>query len=376
MDIIRTPIDNIFKFSNGIVGLFTGNVGNIVGFIYDSASNIAIPIITNFDNVIKVLHDDHINLFTDIENSIKNIDKIGNTILYDKCLDKKNNEINLEKEKLKLFVENGINTFITRNIYSVINFIPMVIRRPKRFYDYQIDNDNSNNNNNEKVCFFINGICTDNNNLKNSCEKIQNQKYKDKIKVKGIHNPSDGIFLDLIECIYQRYFERQFIESEPVKHTCKTINKYIENKNIKEIILIGHSQGCIILDLAIKRIHRDMINKNNMNIFNIYTFANPVLPGEFFKDVTGIDKNNVEHFYNKEDFVAGLGIAILENEDKKNKITEEINKEKRINYISNIFCSKPCCEDQSEKSGHLFGAHYSLRKSDYIDGNNSNFLID
>lgn len=271
---------------------------------------------------------------------------------------------------MKKYVEDGIITFITRNIYSVINFIPMVLRGNKRFYDYQIDN---NENENKKVYFFINGICTDNNSLKNSCKKIENhinEKYKkDDIKVKGIHNPSDGIFLDLIECIYQRYFERNFIESEPVKHTCDIINKYVENKDINEIIVIAHSQGCIILDLAIKRIHRDMINKKNMSNFKIYTFANPVLPEEFFKNVTNIDPTNVEHFYNKDDFVAGLGISTLEVENEKTKIEDIIKKEGRKNYISNVFCSVKCNsapKGEEDKSGHLFGTHYSLKKEDYI----------
>ena len=199
--------------------------------------------------------------------------------------------------------------------------------------------------------------------------KKQQMIYNNTVNVKGIHNPSDGIILDLIECIYQRYFERDFIESEPVKHTCEILNSYVRNQGINNIILVGHSQGCIILDLAIKRIHRDMIDKSKMNIFKIYTFANPVLPSEFFKDVTNINYNNVEHFYNREDFVAKLGIA-------------NTNEHENQGYLSNIFCSKPCERDENgnriieDKKGHLFGAHYSLRKSDYIDGNNSNFLID
>lgn len=98
MDIIRFSIDNIFKFSDGLVGFFTGNVGNIVGFIYDNISNIAIPIITNFNNVIEVIKKDHESLFNDIENSIKNIDKIGMTINYKYCLDEKYNEIILNEE--------------------------------------------------------------------------------------------------------------------------------------------------------------------------------------------------------------------------------------------------------------------------------------
>lgn len=381
MDIIRFSIDNIFKFSDGLVGFFTGNVGNIVGFIHDNISNIAIPIITNFNNVIDVIKKDHESLFNDIENSIKNIDKIGMTINYKYCLDKEYNEIilnkegNIEKdedkiinkqEEMRKYVEDGIITFISRNIYSVINFIPMVLRGSKRFYDYQIDN---NKNEDKKVYFFINGICTNNNSLKNSCKKIENQIYNDEVKVKGIHNPSDGIFLDLIECIYQRYFERNFIESEPVKHTCDIINKYVENKDINEIIVIGHSQGCIILDLAIKRIHRDMINKDYMRKFKIYTFANPVLPKEFLKNVTNIIPKNVQHFYNKNDFVAGLGISTLEVENEKTKIEDIIKKEERENYISNIFCSMKCNsapEGEEDKSGHLFGTHYSLKKKDYV----------
>lgn len=61
-----------------------------------------------------------------------------------------------------------------------------------------------------------------------------------------LHNPTDGIELDLLECIGGKTGLFHYGSSEPRKVLKETLVELLQNTNYDKIVLIAHSQGTII----------------------------------------------------------------------------------------------------------------------------------
>lgn len=88
--------------------------------------------------------------------------------------------------------------------------------------------------------------------------------------VLGLHNRTEGIIFDLIECLIQRNFS---YATSDVRVIYKILKKIIYDPSKTKVVLILHSQGAIegglVLDWLLQEIPQDLLSK-----LEVYTFGN------------------------------------------------------------------------------------------------------
>ncbi|KAJ9657255.1 hypothetical protein H2201_008236 [Coniosporium apollinis] len=232
--------------------------------------------------------------------------------------------------------------------------------------------------------FFVNGVATELYWLRLACKKLAKWSSRE---ITGVYNRGDGILWDLIECAGERdatgighaASQRELIErTESSMRAQKLLKKQLETallaptkdgKGFAHIVMIAHSQGCLVLRLALEELVAEDcpgIRKSMLQRLCVFTFGNPSVDwkldepdsispfnqdqGE--KGVRHLSSHvlHTEHFANKLDFVAKLGV-----------ISE--HKQESSGYEQNcVFVNK-----ESDWIGHLFGTQYSLDKQHYKD---------
>lgn len=187
--------------------------------------------------------------------------------------------------------------------------------------------------------------------------------------VKGIFNRSDGMLWDLIECAGERC-------PEPNGHGQPSINEMTEGSRIaknelvqeleialsppndkKDIVLIAHSQGCLLTRLAIDELHQSSpeLQKAMEAMLSVFTFGNPAYDWDLHAYV-----KYTEHYANAADLMAKLGVF---------RPTETSN--------GDPYYCRDCAEMtpghsrqlvfvNQKRKGHLFGSQYSLHAGDYV----------
>ncbi len=127
-------------------------------------------------------------------------------------------------------------------------------------------------------------------------------------------------------------------------------------------VVVAHSQGCLLLRLVLEDLVSNggeaMHNRMRTNLC-VYTFGNPSIHWRVENDPARelwSYSRRTEHFANKTDFVARLGVLRPNGGAVAN-----------ANGYSNVFVNE-------NWKGHLFGAQYSLDANDYTDGRNSLLL--
>ena len=137
-----------------------------------------------------------------------------------------------------------------------------------------------------------------------------------------IHNPTNTLFLDLIECVIGKSFKRS---TEPARTAVHPISEALKNPEKKRVIVIAHSQGTIImanvLRTLIQQCHEHPQNEVDLNKLEIYAFANCADEMRYAPNLRTLQNNPVpwiENFANQYDLVARLGM--LAPKKKKRKI--------------------------------------------------------
>lgn len=242
--------------------------------------------------------------------------------------------------------------------------------------------------------FFINGIATELFWLHLACGKLA-ERYSREIT--GIFNRSEGMLWDLIECGGERDARGVASRGSQSAATKRTRSSRAAQMKLKEqlkaalrqagegkpydhVVVIAHSQGCLLLRLALEElilsagkesglagdIRRPMIER-----LCVFTFGSPSVDWRLGRDEhggfppplpgtkqekAGVDLGFLsshvlctEHFANKADSVAKLGI-LNKQKDKRNSGYE----------ADSVFVN---CEEGWV--GHLFGTQYSLDPSHY-----------
>ena len=176
--------------------------------------------------------------------------------------------------------------------------------------------------------FFINGICTSKDMASFNAMCLSNLFEKN---ITVVYNPTQGIFIDLLECVIERTFNR----------TCKiSLNFYYEVlqalKTHDSVKIIAHSQGGIITSQVL-RLLQQYQNPEAYKNLEVYTFGSGTdedvsLPGVY-----------QEHFANSEDFVAQVGIA--QANVKSNLFTYKsmghlLNRDYLEHFAMGYFCKK------------------------------------
>jgi len=199
-----------------------------------------------------------------------------------------------------------------------------------------------------EVWFFVNGIAT------NKALLELNGDYLRKLfrrSIELINNPTDGIIIDLIECIFGRTYD---MVTEPAQYTLKRIESSLKSERYDKVILIGHSQGGIILSNVVKELVNTYSNNDILTKLEVYTFASAA--DEMKADENLSKKHNrlvpyIEHYANTMDFVAKMGIC--QRLDKSGDIMD-----------GELYTLR--------KKGHLLNAHY-LSEFQHINYSSNRF---
>lgn len=216
---------------------------------------------------------------------------------------------------------------------------------------------------------FINGIAGEYHWTRRGCEKLSKQFGR---KVEGVMNRGDGILWDLIECAGERTSssatrtaesQRGFIRRTTSSRLAQSqlvaqLRKALAEENVTHVVIVAHSQGCLILRLALEELIAGTGGIGGSgppeNRLCVFTFGNPSVDWERITSPENERKLSklvlrTEHFANNKDFVASLGVL-------GNSVKED--------DYGIIF-------KNTTQSGHLFGAQYSLDEQAYENGTKS-----
>jgi hypothetical protein len=220
---------------------------------------------------------------------------------------------------------------------------------------------------------FVNGIAGEYYWLYLACRKLAKRYSRD---ITGVFNRGDGILWDLVECAGERTDQgngNASRRSEIVQRTKSSMAAQESLKNelekalrseAKHVVMIAHSQGCLLLRLALQELLTGNDNDNGKDIKTemknrlcIFTFGNPSLDWKaHVPAVTPLESLvlRTEHFANKTDFVAKLGVL---------RAYDPPNSDPNTGYPDeSVFINR-----KEEWKGHLFGSQYSLNSHDYRD---------
>ena len=162
-------------------------------------------------------------------------------------------------------------------------------------------------NKTDNLVIYVNGICS------TIDMSLYQKSWFEKILEKPVtlcYNYTDGFILDIYECMQDRTYRE-----EGMSMSVHNLRDYIlQNINTyKNIEVIGYSQGCLITGRALEEVSEIIDNRKLLKKINYTTFANPTtqlnLPDEIY----------VEHFINKDDLIANIGIIEHREEIKGRK---------------------------------------------------------
>ncbi|KAI9833185.1 MAG: hypothetical protein M1819_003808 [Sarea resinae] len=113
---------------------------------------------------------------------------------------------------------------------------------------------------------FVNGIATDYHGLQMNCDRLALTFGR---RIIGVHNRTIGLFGDLVECLLQRDLSYNSMDTRVAYDYMK---KFALDPTVSKVIVIGHSQGGIIVSMAVDRILADLAS-DVVSKFEIYTFG-------------------------------------------------------------------------------------------------------
>ncbi|KAF2146735.1 uncharacterized protein K452DRAFT_282924 [Aplosporella prunicola CBS 121167] len=165
--------------------------------------------------------------------------------------------------------------------------------------------------------------------------------------VTGIHNPTNGMIFDLIQCMVERNFG---YSTQDVRDAYKLVKEALMDEKRKKVMLILHSQGGIqgglIVDWLLAEMPGDIMRKLEVYTFGCAAnhFNNPHRSSGRLKDDEAAQRSHskhkviryIEHYANDSDFVANWGIL-------------------NFAHIANRFMGRLL---QREGMGHLLNQHY------------------
>ena len=144
----------------------------------------------------------------------------------------------------------------------------------------------------QDMTFFVNGVLA----TENKCSRIVYAlSHTLNCQVYGLYNPTNGILLDLLECVLGRTFN---IREPIVKSFAKQIKLCLHTH--ERVFLVGHSQGGIVISNIMKELMKDKEYTHLLSKIHIVTFG------------SGADEmpylEHSDHFANEKDFIAQIGV--------------------------------------------------------------------
>lgn len=202
---------------------------------------------------------------------------------------------------------------------------------------------------------FVNGCATDYDGLRKNVDLLSKTFCRE---VTGVHNKSFGLIGDLLECLIQRCFS---YKTRAVRVAYTSIKPLLTDPEVSKVVLLGHSQGGIIISLALDQLFTELPH-TDMAKLEVYTFgsaashfSNPLLPLDsseppspslrvrFDGPTSPVNSKHViphiEHYANELDMIPRWGV--LHN-------AKDIQNDR---YAGSVFVRLGC-------SGHFFNQHY------------------
>lgn len=199
--------------------------------------------------------------------------------------------------------------------------------------------------------------------------------------INSVFKRSDGILWDLIGCAAERrsgirgtsntsrkapLSSRTASSREAQATLSETMRSALidSQHSRKDIIMIAHSQGCLLLRLTLEEIYADIVKDFRRVMrthLHVYTFGNPAYDWDVHAYTA-----STEHFANELDFVAKLGV--LRQFNSTAGVHDDLTYCSRCRAGDEKHLSMPkqlIFVNNKRQSGHLFGSQYSLRASDY-----------
>lgn len=123
--------------------------------------------------------------------------------------------------------------------------------------------------------------------------------------VTGILNRTAGPILDVGECILQRDL---FVSTRSVRQTYAEVKHSLLDTSMTKVVLIGHSQGGIIVSNVIDQLLSD-VGREKLRKLEIYTFASAANHLNNPREVGGqATIAHLEHYANGKDPVSRFGV--------------------------------------------------------------------
>lgn len=176
----------------------------------------------------------------------------------------------------------------------------------------------------DEYWIFLNGVAVGTHWLQSNIDRLSRAFHR---PVVGIHNKTNGIIFDIIQCLIQRSL---LVATSNVRQCYTLVKNALYKKGIKKVVLILHSQGGIegsmIVDWLLNEVPQDL-----MAYLEIYTFGNaanhfnnPYRNNHCSEEADhytedgdcNINLNmvqnrvisHIEHYVNSEDFVGRWGV--------------------------------------------------------------------
>lgn len=177
--------------------------------------------------------------------------------------------------------------------------------------------DDSTIDTNDITVFFLNGICTDKRVWEVNAKEIE-EVFN--FKVLPLHNTTNGVISDIMECVFGREFN---LDDAETLHLYQTLKKALETN--RKVIVLAHSQGGIIIAQLIQKLIEE--EHQFLHKLELYTFASAA-------SEVPIANYHAEHYANNYDYVSRIGVLSY-----------------RHDFHGKVF-------ERTDGAGHLFNIHY------------------
>jgi len=202
---------------------------------------------------------------------------------------------------------------------------------------------------------YVNGCATDHSILQKNIDRLS--KTFGRVVI-GIHNKTYGLPADILECLIQRCL---YFKSMDVRVAYAHIKSFVVDPSVTKVVLIGHSQGGIIISLALDQLFSEL-STEMMSKLEVYTFgsaashfSNPLRslsatfdresvppPKVHFEESVPAVQNviqHIEHYANELDMIPRWGVLHCVREILENR------------YAGSVFV-------RIGASGHFLNQHY------------------
>lgn len=212
----------------------------------------------------------------------------------------------------------------------------------------------------KEAWFFVNGVATN-----EKVAKWNGKRLRDLFNrpITVLFNPTNGLGMDLVECIFDRTLEWT---TEPAKYVRKSLAKALKER--EKVVVIAHSQGGIIVAAALEKLAKKY--QKYLRKLEIYTFACPAdemaTMAKCVENFCTTTKPYLEHFVNGQDLVAKLGVLrakkCWESRSWSNRFLNCAVPKLLVDSQERKFFGIDIEGDiyVKDRKGHLLNAHYLL----------------